>query len=499
MNQPLDGKTMKTFAANLMLEGKRCLVVGGGKIASRKIKLLAESKAKIFVVAPEISQSAKDLCVESGAEMLIREFQDSDLEDTFLAFAATDSSSLNAKIVALCSERGLLCCAIDANWPNGSFITPASFESGGVKVAISTGGASCRKSKLLKESLSLHISSIENADLFVLGFDHKHLSLEQRASLHLEGDSLERAGRLLSRVWGLHEFMILNTCNRMEIIGAASPDHAAEELIKNILGIDALPQSSYYVKRGWEAFSHLPSVAAGVHSQTPGEKHIVAQLKDALKLARERSWAGPLIQEWVDAALHISKHIRADIEPLFQSGEIEDMAIRLAKERLGGLKDLNALVLGTGRLGSELAEKLIAAGVKVTCLYHSKKPAGLSASLAPLGAMKELLPNAKLVFAATSSPEPLVTPEHKAMIRDGSLLIDLCVPRNIDTKLDDNAKFETFDLDDIKFHFRRELAQLPSFFKICTETIGQHRELYGKTVAGLKGGDQVQPAGADSN
>ena len=489
----------RTFAANLMLEGRRCLVVGGGKIASRKIKLLADSKAVIAVVSPEVSPTAKETCEEAGAEMILREFQDSDLDGAFLVFAATDSSGLNAKIVSLCSTRGVLCCAIDANWPDGSFITPASFESGGVKVAISTGGASCRKSKLLKESLSLHIRSIEDADLFVAGFDHSLLSLEERSKLHLEGDSLERAGRLLSRVWGLHEFMILSTCNRLEIIGAASLDKAAEELVKSISGLDTLPDGSYYVKRSWEAFSHLPSVAAGVFSQTPGEKHVVSQIKDSLKLARERAWAGPLIQEWVDAALHISKHIRADIEPLFKTNEIEDLAIRLAEAKLGSLKGVEALVLGTGRLGLEVAGKLIYAGAKVTALYHSKVPEGLKATVAPLDSLPELLPSAKLVFAATSSPEPVVKPAHAALISDGALLVDLCVPRNIDEALDADSRFIALDLDDLKFHFRRELAQLPSFLKTCSETIGQHRELYGKTVAGLKGGDAVQPSGSDTN
>ena len=107
---------MKTYPANLLLENRKCLVVGGGKVAARKLDRLVESGADVKVVAAKASNKIKDLAEFEKLELLERNFEENDLENIFLAFAATDDRELNSKIFALAEKRGILCCVVDRNW-----------------------------------------------------------------------------------------------------------------------------------------------------------------------------------------------------------------------------------------------------------------------------------------------------------------------------------------------------------------------------------------------
>jgi len=97
----LSRNTMNTFPVNLLLKSRKCLLVGGGKVASRKLLKLLDSGAEIMVIAPECSGQIRALAAEGRIELHQRSFQDSDLDGAFLVYAATDDHALNLKITGL--------------------------------------------------------------------------------------------------------------------------------------------------------------------------------------------------------------------------------------------------------------------------------------------------------------------------------------------------------------------------------------------------------------
>ena len=216
-------ESMKTFPVNLILEGKRCLVVGGGKVAVRKARLLHNSGATVVVVAPKMCEDLEEAGRVGRLQIVRRAFDARDLDGVAVVFATTDDKSLNAGVLRSCAVKGIPACAADSNWPHGAFITPASFEREGVTVAVSTSGASCRRSRLIKENLDRHLELASDAELLVVGADHNLLSISKREPLHLVDGRLDAVGGMLSCVWGIHEFMLLNTCNRIELIAVVSP------------------------------------------------------------------------------------------------------------------------------------------------------------------------------------------------------------------------------------------------------------------------------------
>ena len=139
--------TPATFPVNLILEGRKCLVVGAGTVAFRKITKLLEAKAEITVISPHVTPEIDKL--RDKLTIAEKEFEKLTvtLKDYFLVIAASNNHTLNKKITEECHHSNTLCCSIDEHWRKGSFITPASFRIPDGVVSISTEGKSCRSAK----------------------------------------------------------------------------------------------------------------------------------------------------------------------------------------------------------------------------------------------------------------------------------------------------------------------------------------------------------------
>ena len=125
----------------LEVSGRRCVVIGGGAVAVRKIEGLLEAGAEVTVIAPNVRSAIAKL-VEGGRVIHIeRPYRSGDLGGFVLAFAATDDRDLHRQLAAEAAELGILLNVVDV--PElCSFIAPAAVKQGALQVAISTGGAS---------------------------------------------------------------------------------------------------------------------------------------------------------------------------------------------------------------------------------------------------------------------------------------------------------------------------------------------------------------------
>ncbi|WP_164821599.1 precorrin-2 dehydrogenase/sirohydrochlorin ferrochelatase family protein [Paenibacillus koleovorans] len=126
----------------VQLEGRRCLVVGGGRVAERKIAALLPTGARVTVVSPAISERiAGWLAAGELAGAALRGYEPSDGEDAFLVVAATDRPDVNARVCEDARARGQLVNA--AERPElGNVTWPAVLRRGRLTVAVSTAGAS---------------------------------------------------------------------------------------------------------------------------------------------------------------------------------------------------------------------------------------------------------------------------------------------------------------------------------------------------------------------
>jgi glutamyl-tRNA reductase len=485
---------------NLFTAGRPCLVVGGGKVATRKIQLLLAADAQVAVVSPEVCEELGALIEQGRVTHTVRRFEEGDVEGATLVYAATNSRGINRQVLEASRARGVLCCCVDGNWSESDFTTPASVRHNNLLLSVSSGGNDCRQSKMVKNSLARHLKMMESAHLVVVGTDHSHMTVEEREPFHLTGHRFDRAGFMIMQLWGIHEFMVLNTCNRVEVIAIVSEETSRNGILRHIMGFANLKEDKYYLKTGHQAFEHLCLVTAGMLSQTPGENHITAQIKEALETAKQRGWAGNMAQEWISSALHVSKAIKNEVSPLLHSYEIEDLALRYLEANGKDLSRSTIMVLGAGMVGKGLIKDSLPKAAKIIWCYHVNKPEVSEhwkgkVELCTFNDMKNRITDADIIVSATDAPGHVLHMAHAPFFNQERpvMAIDLGMPRNIDPELDDlSSDVTVVDLDGLKYWYRRELTDMNEILARSRAIVSENHDLYEKITRSFKNGHTAE-------
>jgi precorrin-2 dehydrogenase/sirohydrochlorin ferrochelatase len=129
------------FPINLNLRDRKCLVIGGGKIAERKVESLLSSGAEIALVSPKITRNLENLAEKGVIKFINRQYTDNDLNDCFLVIVATDNRELNHKVANDCLSRNILVNVVD-DPKMCNFTVPSVLRRGSLCIAVSTDGKS---------------------------------------------------------------------------------------------------------------------------------------------------------------------------------------------------------------------------------------------------------------------------------------------------------------------------------------------------------------------
>ncbi|GAB6183966.1 precorrin-2 dehydrogenase/sirohydrochlorin ferrochelatase family protein [Thermodesulfovibrio hydrogeniphilus] len=129
----------KWFPILINIEGKKCVVVGGGSVAERKIKKLLEYGGCVTVISPEITLNIKKLFEKGKIDYLNKEYSPEDIKDAYLVVAATSDKDLNAQIL---KDATFLVNCVNMNASSDvnaiEYIVPAIFEKENLTISVST-------------------------------------------------------------------------------------------------------------------------------------------------------------------------------------------------------------------------------------------------------------------------------------------------------------------------------------------------------------------------
>ncbi|MEH7481321.1 NAD(P)-binding protein [Neobacillus drentensis] len=139
------------YSVILRLEGKTVVIVGGGKVAERKVTGLLGTGAEIVIVSPEATDEIQRLHREGKIVWKQKSFFASDIKDAFMIFAATNIREINQLIRNSTAPHQLVTIADDPGESN--FHVPAHFQRGLLSIAVSTGGASPSLARKIREQL----------------------------------------------------------------------------------------------------------------------------------------------------------------------------------------------------------------------------------------------------------------------------------------------------------------------------------------------------------
>ena len=129
------------FPVFLDVRRKKCVVIGGGQIAFRKIRTLLDCGASVTVISPVLHPDLSELANKKSIQVIRRSYKSRDLKGAFIVIAATGTKETNRKVAKEAGRVGALVNVVDDPEPS-DFIVPSVVRRGDLTIAISTGGMS---------------------------------------------------------------------------------------------------------------------------------------------------------------------------------------------------------------------------------------------------------------------------------------------------------------------------------------------------------------------
>ena len=273
-----------------------------------------------------------------------------------------------------------------------------------------------------------------------------------------------RLDELLASLDWVDEVALLSTCNRTEFFLSLDGDPRAGaqgvlEAFTAWKGEGGLELESCSVMRADdEAIEHLFSTACGLESMALGEDQIVAQIRRAVKTARDAHSLGPRMAELFSAALRTSKKARVSTGISHVGVSLVHAGLRGAVEYLGALRGRTVLLVGSGTIGALAGRLVKQEGASV--LVSSRTWANAVALAdrigdgepVPPGRLHDALGRADMVVSATASKDVVLTADDLRAARtsdDPLFVLDLAVPRDVDPSCGDLPGVRLVDVHDV--------------------------------------------------
>jgi glutamyl-tRNA reductase len=305
--------------------------------------------------------------------------------------------------------------------------------------------------------------------VLALGISHRRAPIELLERLAVADEELPKAYRRLMDHGALAEAVILSTCNRVEVYADVASYHAGFLGLKRFLAEtaeidpDAFAEPLYAHYEG-DAAQHLFAVAAGMDSMVIGEPQILAQVRKAFRTAQAEGATGPTLDPLFRAAVRTGRRVRAETTIGTAPEAMVASGLDLAANRLGGLTDRTAVVVGAGQMASLAVKVLRDRGVaRVRIVNRSAERAqalaerhGVEAH--GLHALRTALTGADVIVACTGASAVVIRPDdlQEARAQDRGdrphrsvFVLDLAVPRDVDPAVGRLPGVALADVDDL--------------------------------------------------
>jgi len=296
--------------------------------------------------------------------------------------------------------------------------------------------------------------------IFMIGIDHNKASVDVRALFSFTKKAAGEAMLAFKELDGIHGCVILSTCNRMEVWVSAQKDWDADRLYGQLCALRQVsggPYRGYFVSRKErEAVEHLFYLTSGLKSQILGEDQILTQVKDALSLAREAFSTDGVLEVLFRMAVTAGKRIKTEVAFHRADPSVIHQAIRTLQQKGFEVQGRRCMVIGNGEMGKMAAQTLTEAGGDVTVTIRQYRSGMVNipqgCQRIDYGRRMELVPQCDLVVSATASPNLTLREElfKEITLTKPLILIDLAVPRDIETGLGEWEGITLYDMDSFR-------------------------------------------------
>jgi glutamyl-tRNA reductase len=320
--------------------------------------------------------------------------------------------------------------------------------------------------------------------LFVAGVSHRTAPVEVRERLAVTPSHLAEQACRLQVEGELDEVVLLSTCNRVEIYGATRHESRPLDSLLKALGRSEFDfRMQGYVRENDETVRHLFRVASGLDSMVLGETEITGQVKSAYEAARSAHLTGPVLNRVFQKAFQTLKEIRTQTVIGRGATSVGSVAVELA-ERIfhHDLSQHKVIIIGAGQLGETCVRHFAKNGARSILVSNRSFERAIELATEFGGeAVRfeeclEAMTHVDIVVAATGCPGTLLrrADVENLMRRRKNrplFLIDLAVPRNIDSQVQSLEGVYLYNIDDLQTLVSENLQSRQQDMAKCEQII----------------------------
>jgi glutamyl-tRNA reductase len=302
--------------------------------------------------------------------------------------------------------------------------------------------------------------------MVVLGLNHKSAPIEIREKLAFDTPQTGKALELLKNKFRESEFVLLSTCNRVELYCASglSRQVTAEDLAEFFSEFHNIPtekfQESLYTYENEDCVRHLLTVASSLDSMVVGEAQIIAQVKESYRLACSAKSTGKILNRLFHCAFTTSKKVHTTTAISSGRVSVAGVAVELAMQMFADISASKVLVIGAGDMGELIVQHLLQLDCKdITIVNRSYERGRNIAKRYGICAEKwdqieNLLIGANIAIASATVQDYIFRKADFKKImntRWGKTLfiVDIAVPRNFEPSINDMDGVYLYSIDDL--------------------------------------------------
>ena len=304
--------------------------------------------------------------------------------------------------------------------------------------------------------------------IVLVGLNHKTAPVEVRERLAFSDEACAESLQALVDGETVGEGLIVSTCNRVEVLAAASTARGADAASRlgDFIGeARAVPVELFsghlYTHADEAAVRHVFRVASSLDSMVVGEPQILGQVRQAYAQAVESGTAGRVLHRLMHRAFHTAKRVRSETGVAASAVSVSYAAVELGRKILGSLEGRTVLLIGAGEVAELAARHLAGAGASRVLVANRtyetavRLAAEIGGRAVEFGALAEHLREADICISSTSAPGYVVTAEtargaQAARRNRPTFFIDISVPRNVDPRVGELPNLFVFDVDDLE-------------------------------------------------
>lgn len=329
--------------------------------------------------------------------------------------------------------------------------------------------------------------------IFCLGVNHKTAPVEIRERLAFAEKSIPEHLGNIREIGSVDEAVVLSTCNRVEVYGAAErPGEALDRLVEYLVAhFEVSPDEvEFYRHEAEDAAHHLFEVASGLDSMVLGETEIFGQIKKAYATAQGSGATARRMNKLFQQSFSVGKLVRSNTRIQQGSTSVGAAAVDLAEKIFGNLGGCRVMILGAGEMSRVTAQSLQSRGAKSIIVSNrsydkaEELAAELDGKAIHFDAWMHHLDQVDIVVSSTAAPHTVV---HRDMVekavagrRGHSLfLIDIAVPRDIEDEVNELDNVYLYNIDQLQKIADDGVERRKKQIEICRGVIHEFLEEKG--------------------